>query len=131
MLLIAPMSGHFATLLRGTVRALLLDHEVCITDWKNIRDTPLMDGAFGLDGFIGHIIGFIRELGPQSHVVAVCQPTVAALGEPGLSRRAQSHRREPVTRRYPCASTSVARISAATSSGRSRGVRCRALGSTL
>ena len=79
VLLIAPMSGHFATLLRNTVRTLLRDHDVYITDWKNARDVPLSSGSFGLDDYTAHVIRFIRKLGPKSHVVAVCQPTVAAL----------------------------------------------------
>ncbi len=79
VLLIAPMSGHFATLLRNTVKTMLQDHEVYITDWKNIRDTPPEAGVFGLDEFVLHVIDFTRFLGPRSHMVAVCQPTVAAL----------------------------------------------------
>ncbi len=79
VLLVAPMSGHFATLLRGTIRTLLRDHEVYVTDWRNVRDIPLEKGDFGLDGFVQHLIDFIKYLGPQSHVVAVCQPVVAAL----------------------------------------------------
>ena len=79
VLLVAPMSGHFATLLRGTLRTLLADHEVYITDWRNTRDVPLVDGVFDLDAYVQHIIDFVRFMGPQSHVVAVCQPTVAAL----------------------------------------------------
>lgn len=78
VLLIAPMSGHFATLLRNIVRTLLQDHKVYVTDWKNIRDTPLAAGVFDLDAFIQHIIDFIRTIGPQSHVAAVCQSTLAA-----------------------------------------------------
>ena len=79
VLLVAPMSGHFATLLRGTIRTLLRDFDVYVTDWHNARDIPLASGEFGLDDFIGHVIGFLRFLGPASHVVAVCQPTVAVL----------------------------------------------------
>jgi polyhydroxyalkanoate depolymerase len=79
VLLIAPMSGHFATLLRNTVRTLLQDHDVYISDWKNARDVKLGAGPFGLDDFTAYVIDFIHALGPQSHVVAVCQPTVAAL----------------------------------------------------
>ena len=79
VLLVAPMSGHFATLLRGTIRTLLRDHDVYVTDWRNARDIPLDKGAFGIDDFIQHLIDFIKFLGPQSHVVAVCQPAVAAL----------------------------------------------------
>ena len=79
VLLVAPMSGHFATLLRGTIKTLLRDFEVYVTDWKNARDVPLAAGAFTLDDFTAHIIDFLQFLGPNSHVVAVCQPTVAAL----------------------------------------------------
>jgi poly(3-hydroxybutyrate) depolymerase len=79
VLLIAPMSGHFATLLRGTVRTMLKDHDVYITDWKNARDIPVGAGTFSLEDFTQHIIDFIHALGPQCHVVAVCQPTVSAL----------------------------------------------------
>ncbi len=79
VLLVAPMSGHFATLLRGTIRTLLRDHEVYVTDWRNPRDVPLEQGAFGFDDFVQHIIDFLKFMGPQSHLVAVCQPTVPAL----------------------------------------------------
>ncbi len=79
VLLVAPMSGHFATLLRGTVQVMLPEHDVYITDWKNARDVPLAAGRFGLDEFVDHIIRFLRVMGPGSHVVAVCQPAVPAL----------------------------------------------------
>ncbi|GJE06253.1 hypothetical protein AOPFMNJM_1568 [Methylobacterium jeotgali] len=79
VLLVAPMSGHFATLLRGTVRTLLPDHDVHITDWHNARDVPLSAGRFGFDDYVDHIIGFLREMGEGAHVVAVCQPAVQAL----------------------------------------------------
>jgi polyhydroxyalkanoate depolymerase len=79
VLLVAPMSGHFATLLRGTVRTMLPEHDVYITDWHNARDVPLERGAFGLDDFIAHVIRFLEAMGPASHVVAVCQPCVAVL----------------------------------------------------
>ncbi len=79
VLLVAPMSGHFATLLRGTILTLLRDHEVYVTDWRNARDIPLEDGVFALDDFTQHIMDFIKFMGPQSHVIAVCQPTVSAL----------------------------------------------------
>ena len=84
VLVIAPMSGHFATLLRGTVRTLLADHEVYITDWHNPRDIPLEHGRFGVDEFVAHVIKFIEVLGAGAHVVAVCQPTVAALAAVSL-----------------------------------------------
>ncbi|MGC1409184.1 MAG: polyhydroxyalkanoate depolymerase [Acetobacteraceae bacterium] len=79
VLLVAPMSGHFATLLRGTVQVMLPEHDLYITDWKNARDVPLADGRFGFDEFVDHIIRFLRVMGPGSHVVAVCQPAVPAL----------------------------------------------------
>ena len=77
LLLVAPMSGHFATLLRGTVQTLVQDHEVYITDWRNIRDIPMSEGEFGLDEYIEHIIWFMQHLGPNAHLMGVCQPTVA------------------------------------------------------
>lgn len=79
VLLIAPMSGHYATLLRGTVRAMLPEHEVFITDWIDARNVPLYEGAFDLDSFIDYIIEFVRFLGPNTNVIAVCQPSVPAL----------------------------------------------------
>lgn len=84
VLLVAPMSGHFATLLRGTVRTLLKDHEVYITDWHNARDVSCADGRFGMDEYVHHLIGFLQTMGPGSHMVAVCQPTVAALAAVAL-----------------------------------------------
>jgi poly(3-hydroxybutyrate) depolymerase len=79
VLVVAPMSGHFATLLRDTVRTLLIDHDVHVTDWHNIRDVPLAEGRFGLDEYSDHIVTFLEAMGPGAHVVAVCQPCVAAL----------------------------------------------------
>jgi polyhydroxyalkanoate depolymerase len=79
VLLVAPLSGHFATLLRPTLRTLLSEHDVYITDWHNVRDVPVKDGAFGFDDYIGHIIDFLQAIGPGAHIVAVCQPCVAAL----------------------------------------------------
>ena len=79
MLLVAPMSGHFATLLRGTVKTLLQDHDVYITDWHNPREIPLDQGRFGLDEYTEHLITFLDKLGPRSHMVAICQPSVSAL----------------------------------------------------
>ena len=84
VLLVAPLSGHFATLLRETVRTLLQDHEVYITDWHNARDVPLRHGAFGLDDYIDHLLRYLRHLGPDTHMVAVCQPCVAALAATAL-----------------------------------------------
>jgi poly(3-hydroxybutyrate) depolymerase len=79
VLVIAPMSGHFATLLRGTVKTMLSDHDVYITDWHNPRDIPLSHGRFGFDEFVQHVIDFTSAIGPNTHLLAVCQPTVAAL----------------------------------------------------
>jgi polyhydroxyalkanoate depolymerase len=79
VLLVAPLSGHFATLLRSTVRTMLPEHDVYITDWHNVRDVPLMHGRFGFDDYIAHLIRFLDVIGPGAHVVAVCQPCVAVL----------------------------------------------------
>jgi len=76
VLLVAPMSGHFATLLRGTVKTLLPDNDVYITDWKNARSVSLRHGRFDLDDFIDTLVGFMNFLGPKHHVIAVCQPAV-------------------------------------------------------
>ncbi|NIE62841.1 polyhydroxyalkanoate depolymerase [Burkholderia sp. Ax-1719] len=84
VLLVAPMSGHFATLLRGTVRTMLADHDVYITDWHNPRDVPLAAGRFGFDEYVEHVMAFIRRIGPDAHLVAICQPTVAALAAVAL-----------------------------------------------
>ena len=88
VLLVAPMSGHFATLLRNTVEVMLPEHDVYITDWKNARDVPLSAGAFGLDEFIDHLVGFLDVLGPGAHIVAVCQPAVPALAAVALMAEA-------------------------------------------
>jgi polyhydroxyalkanoate depolymerase len=79
VLLVAPMSGHFATLLRDTVRTMLADHDVYITDWHNARDVPVTAGRFGLDEYTEHLIEFLGVMGPGSHLMAICQPCVAAL----------------------------------------------------
>src|SRR5262249_19165384 len=79
VLVVAPLSGHFATLLRATVRTLLPEHDVYITDWHNARDVALSAGGFGFDGYVSHLIRFLEKIGPGAHVVAVCQPCVAAL----------------------------------------------------
>jgi len=84
VLLIAPMSGHFATLLRATVETMLPDHDVYITDWHNARNVALWHGRFDFDDFIDHVIGFIETLGPGTHVVAVCQPSNAVLAAVAL-----------------------------------------------
>jgi polyhydroxyalkanoate depolymerase len=79
VLMVAPLSGHFSTLLRATVRTMLPDHDVFITDWHNARDVPLTSGRFGFDEYIEHLIKFLEVLGPGMHVLAVCQPCVAVL----------------------------------------------------
>jgi poly(3-hydroxybutyrate) depolymerase len=79
VLLVAPLSGHHATLLRDTVRALLPEHDVYITDWTDARMVPLAEGPFHLDDYIYYIQDFIRLLGPDLHVISVCQPTVPVL----------------------------------------------------
>ena len=84
VLLAAPLSGHFATLLRETVRTLLRDHDVYVTDWHNARDVPLWHGGFGLDDYTLRIIDFLEAIGPGVHMVAVCQPCVAALAATAL-----------------------------------------------
>jgi polyhydroxyalkanoate depolymerase len=79
VLVVAPLSGHFATLLRGTVRTLLAEHDVYVTDWHNARDAPVEAGSFGFDDYVAHIIRFLEKIGPGAHVVAVCQPCVQTL----------------------------------------------------
>ena len=79
VLLVAPLSGHFATLLRETARTLLADHDVYITDWHNARDVALSNGEFELDNYADYLIKFLEVLGPGTHMIAVCQPCVAAL----------------------------------------------------
>jgi poly(3-hydroxybutyrate) depolymerase len=79
VLLVAPLSGHFATLLRATVETLLPENDVYITDWKNARDAPLDAGAFGFDDYVAHVIGFLETIGPGAHLIGVCQPCAHAL----------------------------------------------------
>jgi poly(3-hydroxybutyrate) depolymerase len=79
LLIVAPLSGHYATLLRGTVEAMLPDHEVYVTDWQDCRYIPLNSDRFNLDDFIDYIIDFLHFLGPNTHVIAVCQPAVPVL----------------------------------------------------
>ena len=79
VLIVAPLSGHYATLLRGTVEAFLQDHEVFISDWSNARDVPILEGRFDLNDYIDQVMAMLRRLGPRPHVVAVCQPGPAVL----------------------------------------------------
>ncbi|STY29886.1 poly(3-hydroxybutyrate) depolymerase [Legionella wadsworthii] len=84
MLVVAPMSGHYATLLRDTVKNLLPLYDVYITDWKNARDVPLVEGSFDLDDFIDYIISYLNLLAPNLNIMAVCQPTVPVLAAVAL-----------------------------------------------
>jgi polyhydroxyalkanoate depolymerase len=84
VLVVGPMSGHFTTLVRPTIRTLLSDHDVHVLDWHNARDIPLEHGAFGLDEYIEHVMQALRHLGPDTHVVAVCQPAVPVLAAVAL-----------------------------------------------
>jgi poly(3-hydroxybutyrate) depolymerase len=79
VLVVAPLSGHFSTLLRNTVRTLLSEHDVWITDWHNARDIALSLGTFGFDEYVEHLINWLQYLGPGTHIVAVCQPCVQVL----------------------------------------------------
>lgn len=79
ILIVAPYSGHYATLLRDTASALLKDHDVWITDWENGRDIPLSHGPFHLDDYIQYVYDFIQHIGKNCHIVAVCQPAVPVL----------------------------------------------------
>jgi polyhydroxyalkanoate depolymerase len=79
VLLAAPLSGHFATMLAPTIRTMLLDHDVYVTDWRNARDVPVDAGRFGLDEYVDHLLRFQRVLGPDAHMMAVCQPCVPAV----------------------------------------------------
>jgi polyhydroxyalkanoate depolymerase len=88
ILLVAPLSGHFATLLRATVRTMLPDHDVFITDWHNARDAPLTAGRFGMDEYTDHLIKFLETMGPGSHILAVCQPCVAVLAAAAVMAQA-------------------------------------------
>jgi poly(3-hydroxybutyrate) depolymerase len=84
VLMVAPMSGHFATLLRGTVEAFLPDHDVYITDWRDARAVPLMAPDFDFDDYVDIVMDFLRLLGPDTHVIAVCQPAVPVLAAVAL-----------------------------------------------
>ncbi|MCV9967338.1 polyhydroxyalkanoate depolymerase [Pararhizobium sp. BT-229] len=84
VLIVAPMSGHYATLLRGTVEALLPQSDIYITDWIDARMVPLTEGTFDLDDYIDYVIQMLHFLGPDTHVVAVCQPAVPVLAAVAL-----------------------------------------------
>ncbi|WP_165321783.1 polyhydroxyalkanoate depolymerase [Rhizorhabdus phycosphaerae] len=78
LLIVAPMSGHYATLLRGTVERMLPRHDVYITDWRDARLVPVSDGRFDLDDYVDYLVEFLEKLGPGTHMLAVCQPSVPA-----------------------------------------------------
>ena len=84
VLVVGPMSGHFATLLRGTIKTLLIDHDVYVLDWHNAREIPVQHGPFGLDEYVEHVMKALRHLGPDTHVVGVCQPAVPVLAAVSL-----------------------------------------------
>ncbi|HEY0615339.1 MAG TPA: polyhydroxyalkanoate depolymerase, partial [Candidatus Elarobacter sp.] len=84
VLLVAPMSGHFATLLRNTVEVLIDEHDVYVTDWNDAREVPLEAGSFDLQDYVAYVADYIRLLGPDVHVVAVCQPAPAVLAAVSL-----------------------------------------------
>jgi len=84
VLIIAPLSGHHSTLLRDTVRALLPDQDVWITDWTDARLVPITAGPFHLDDYVDYVIEFVRALGPDVHLISVCQPTVPVLAAVSL-----------------------------------------------
>ena len=96
LLIVAPMSGHFATLLRGTVERLLPGHDVYITDWRDARQVPLSDGRFDLDDYVDYLIEFLEAIGPGAHMLAVCQPSVPAYAAVALMN-AQNHPATPKT----------------------------------
>ena len=79
LLVVAPVSGHYATLLRGTVETMLPDHDVYVTDWTDCRYVPITADRFNLSDYIDYVIDFLHYLGPNTHVLAVCQPSVPVL----------------------------------------------------
>jgi polyhydroxyalkanoate depolymerase len=84
VLVVSPLSGHFATLLRDTVRTLLPDHDVYITDWHNARDIALSAGRFGFAEYVDHVIAFLDAIGTRAHVLSVCQPCVQVVAAVAL-----------------------------------------------
>lgn len=96
LLIVAPMSGHYATLLRGTVERMLPAHDVYITDWADAKLVPTREGRFDLDDYIDYLIAFIEHLGPNAHMLAVCQPSVPAYAAVALMNAA-NHPATPAT----------------------------------
>jgi len=89
VMLVAPLSGHHSTLLRGTVAALLPGHDVYITDWHDAKTIPVAEGKFDLDDYIDQLISYLKALGPGTHVIAVCQPSVPVLAAASLMAAAK------------------------------------------
>ncbi len=89
LLIVAPMSGHYATLLRGTVEAMLPHYDVYITDWVDARTVPLLEGTFDLDDYVDYVTDFLRHLGPDTSVMAVCQPSVPVMAAVALMNAAK------------------------------------------
>ncbi len=89
LLIVAPMSGHYATLLRGTVEAFLPDTDVFVTDWRNARDVSVLDPDFSLDDYIDYVIDLVHLMGPGTHLLAVCQPAVPVLAAVSLMNAAR------------------------------------------
>ena len=96
LLIVAPMSGHYATLLRGTVERMMPKHDVYITDWRDARSVPVSEGRFDLDDYIDYLVEFLEEIGPGAHMLAVCQPSVPAYAAVALMS-AQKHKCLPKT----------------------------------
>ncbi len=96
LLIVAPMSGHYATLLRGTVRRMAQSCEVHITDWADAKLVPTADGRFDLDDYIDYLIEFLEHIGPDAHIMAVCQPSVPALAATAIMN-AGKHPCRPAT----------------------------------
>ncbi len=96
LLIVAPMSGHFATLLRGTVERMLESHEVYVTDWADAKMVPLSAGEFDLDDYIDYVIGYLEHIGPGAHLLAVCQPSVPAFAATAVMA-ADGHPCRPLT----------------------------------
>jgi polyhydroxyalkanoate depolymerase len=96
VLVIAALAGHFATLIRETIRTLLPDHDVFVADWQNARDVPTAAGDFGLDEYIEHLMDFLNEIGPGTHLMAVCQPCPLAVAAAALMGE-DAHRAQPAS----------------------------------
>jgi poly(3-hydroxybutyrate) depolymerase len=96
LLIVAPMSGHYATLLRGTVERMLPGHDVWITDWRDARNVPLEAGRFDLDDYVDYLISWLEHIGPGAHVLAVCQPSVPSLAAAAVMA-ANGHKCRPRT----------------------------------